>query len=53
MAFGGWIGGALFDATQSYVASFLVGVAFNAGNVAVIGFLMSRSQPGLLRPALA
>jgi MFS family permease len=53
MAFGGWIGGYLFDATQSYVAAFLVGVAFNAGNVAVIGFLMSRSRPGLLRPALA
>jgi MFS family permease len=53
MAFGGWIGGYLFDATQSYVAAFLVGVAFNAGNVAVIGFLMSRSRPGLLRPAIA
>jgi MFS family permease len=53
MAFGGWIGGWLFDATQSYVAAFLVGVAFNAGNVAVIGYLMSRSRPGLLRPAIA
>jgi MFS family permease len=53
MAFGGWIGGFLFDATQTYVASFLVGVAFNAGNVAVIGFLMTRSRPALLRPAVA
>lgn len=53
MALGGWIGGYLFDATQSYVAAFLVGVAFNAGNVAVVGFLMTRSRPGLLRPAMA
>jgi MFS family permease len=53
MAFGGWIGGFLFDATQTYVASFLVGVAFNAGNVAIIAYLMTRSSPGLLRPAAA
>lgn len=53
MAFGGWIGGFLFDTTNSYVASFIVGVAFNAGNVAVIGFLMTRSRPGLLRLAAA
>ena len=42
MAFGSWFGGRLFDAFLSYRIAFIVGVLFNAANVVVILFLVSR-----------
>jgi MFS family permease len=49
MAFGGWVSGAIFDATQSYHAAFLNGLAWNLLNVSIVVFLLMRSR----RPALA
>jgi MFS family permease len=50
MALGSWLGGALFDHTGSYRTAFLIGVAFNLGNLAIIASLIARTR---LRPALA
>jgi MFS family permease len=52
MGFGGWLGGYLFDLTGSYTIPFLIGVAFNIGNLAIIGALILRIGPRP-RPALA
>ena len=35
MAFGGWVSGLIFDATGSYRAAFLNGVAWNALNIGI------------------
>ena len=40
MGFGGWIGGYLFDQTGSYTAPFLIGVAFNVVNLAIVATLI-------------
>ena len=53
MGFGSWIGGVLFDATGTYVPAFLLGVAFNVANLAVLSVLLYRIGPGRLRPAAA
>jgi predicted MFS family arabinose efflux permease len=45
MAFGSWIGGALFDAFLSYRVAFSTGVLINAGQLLVILFLVGRSIP--------
>jgi MFS family permease len=42
MALGGWLGGQIFDLSGSYRAAFLVGVAFNLGNLALVGALLYR-----------
>lgn len=42
MALGGWMGGAIFDLTDSYAQAFLTGFVFNVMNLAVIGFLYMR-----------
>jgi MFS family permease len=42
MALGGWMSGAIFDATGSYRAAFANGVVWNAGNVAIVVFLLLR-----------
>jgi MFS family permease len=52
MAFGSWFGGALFDAFLSYRVAFAAGVAFNALNLVVIVFLVSR-QPRNARARMA
>jgi MFS family permease len=52
MGFGGWLGGYLFDLTGSYTIPFLIGVAFNIGNLAIIGALILRIGPRP-RPTLA
>jgi hypothetical protein len=53
MAFGGWMGGAIYDGAGSYAPAFLAGVAFNLGNVAVISTLLLRLRPGPLRAVAA
>ena len=51
MALGSWLGGAVFDATGAYRAAFLIGVAFNIGNLTIIGSLIARTPT--FRPAYA
>lgn len=46
MALGGWMSGAIFDATGSYRAAFANGVAWNFGNAAIVAWLLLRT----LRP---
>jgi MFS family permease len=50
MALGAWIGGYIFDLTGSYRIAFLIGVAFNLANLAIIGSLILRTR---IRPAPA
>jgi MFS family permease len=49
MALGGWMSGKVFDLTGSYHAAFLNGIAFNALNLSIAGFLYFRAT-GRLRP---
>jgi MFS family permease len=42
MAFGGYVSGVIFDFTHSYRAAFLNGVAWNALNLAIVGWLLWR-----------
>jgi MFS family permease len=42
MALGGWMSGAIFDATGSYRAAFLNGIGWNLLNVGIALFLLSR-----------
>jgi MFS family permease len=44
MALGGWMSGAIFDATGSYAVAFLNGIAWNAMNVAIIATLLIRAK---------
>jgi MFS family permease len=55
MALGGWMSGAIFDATGSYRAAFANGIAWNLLNVSVVLFLLFRARRlGLFAsPALA
>ena len=39
MAVGGWMGGAIFDATLSYRAAFQAALAFNLLNLMLLGML--------------
>ncbi|HJU19668.1 MAG TPA: MFS transporter, partial [Stellaceae bacterium] len=48
MALGGWMAGEIFDLTGSYRTAFLGGVLWNAGNAAIVAWLLLRS---LRRPA--
>jgi MFS family permease len=50
MAFGGWVSGLIFDATGSYRAAFLNGVAWNALNMGIAVLLVMRARR---RPAFA
>jgi MFS family permease len=43
MALGGWMSGAIFDATGSYRAAFLNGIAWNLVNVSIAAWLLRRS----------
>ena len=43
MALGSWLGGAVFDATGTYRTAFLIGAAFNLGNLAIITSLIIRT----------
>ena len=53
MAFGGYVSGAIFDFTHSYRAAFLNGVAWNALNLGIVGWLMWRRRPLEARPVNA
>jgi MFS family permease len=44
MSFGGWVSGVIFDATGSYAAAFMNGVAWNAVNVAIMVALLIRAR---------
>jgi MFS family permease len=50
MSFGGWISGLIFDATGSYAAAFLNGLAWNALNVTIVVGLLIRARQ---RPVMA
>ncbi|RPI44231.1 MAG: MFS transporter [Betaproteobacteria bacterium] len=50
MALGGWMSGAIFDATGSYRAAFLNGTAWNLVNVVIVLFLISRTRRGRFAP---
>jgi MFS family permease len=50
MALGGWMAGAIFDATGSYQAAFLNGLAWNLLNMSIMTWLLLRSRGG---PAFA
>jgi cyanate permease len=43
MALGGWMSGAIFDATGSYQAAFLNGIAWNLVNMSIVGWLILRT----------
>lgn len=51
MAFGGWLSGWIFDQTGSYFVAFLNGIAWNAVNLGLIGFLILASRPRTRRPS--
>ena len=44
MSFGGWISGVIFDATGSYSAAFLNGIAWNALNITIAVGLLLRAR---------
>jgi len=46
MAIGSAVGGGVFDLTGGYALAFTIGVAFNIGNLAIIGSLLYRLRRG-------
>jgi MFS family permease len=44
MSFGGWVSGVIFDATGSYAAAFMNGLAWNALNIAIVTGLLLRAR---------
>jgi len=44
MALGGWMSGAIFDLTGSYKAAFVNGIAWNALNLAIAAWLLTRAR---------
>jgi MFS family permease len=44
MALGGWLAGFLYDQLGSYGPAFCVGLVFNIGNIALIGWLAAQQQ---------
>ena len=47
MSFGGWVSGVIFDATGSYAAAFLNGLAWNALNITIMVSLLLRARQRL------
>lgn len=52
MAVGGWLGGAIFDATLSYRSAFQAALAFNLLNLMLLGalYMAQRRRRGFLSP---
>ena len=50
MAFGGWVSGAIFDATGSYKVAFVNGILWNLLNLSIAGWLLWRSVSGRRGP---
>ncbi|MBX9942860.1 MAG: MFS transporter [Reyranella sp.] len=52
MAVGGWLGGAIFDATLSYRSAFQAALAFNLLNLMLLGalYMAQRRRSGFLSP---
>jgi cyanate permease len=44
MALGGWLSGLIFDLTGSYSEAFLNGLGFNAVNLTIVLWLLSRRR---------
>jgi len=44
MALGSWLGGYIFDLTGGYRLAFLIGVAFNLGNLAITVSLIVQTR---------
>jgi hypothetical protein len=42
MAFGGWLGGIMFDVTGQYTSAFYIGAGFGVMNFVVIWLLLTR-----------
>ena len=53
MALGGWMSGKVFDLTGSYHAAFINGIAWNALNLSIAGFLWWRLHGGRRRAVAA
>ncbi len=53
MALGGWMSGAIFDATGSYTAAVLNGLLWNAMNLCICGWMLSREKPRAPKLAMA
>jgi MFS family permease len=53
MALGGWMSGAIFDATGSYRAAFVNGIAWNLLNVTIVLGLLWRLRRRTLLPGVA
>ncbi len=47
MSFGGWVSGVIFDATGSYAAAFVNGIAWNAVNITIMAALLLRARTRL------
>jgi MFS family permease len=47
MSFGGWVSGVIFDASGSYAAAFMNGLAWNALNVTIMVALLIRARSRL------
>src|ERR1700733_3801508 len=48
MSFGGWVSGVIFDATGSYAAAFVNGIAWNALNILIVVSLLLRARGRLV-----
>jgi len=49
MALGGWMSGWIYELTGSYQAAFINGIAWNALNLGIVLWILSRDrQAGLL-----
>ena len=48
MSFGGWVSGLIFDATGSYAAAFMNGLAWNALNITIMAALLIRARSRLV-----
>lgn len=51
MAFGGYVSGLIYDATNSYLLAFLNGVIWNGLNLLVVAWLFMKRQKAMVQPA--